>query len=479
MTIKDVYKECYSYVDLLEKKKIKQMGIVYTPPNIVDYINNKVLDLWQKGNNHPPKVIDFSCGTGVFLMDMSEKIASRWNLSIEKSQQYVFGSDIDEEALKIAKSKLPKSKIDFANGLDVDLSGYDIIVGNPPFVRIQNLNHCDREKIDLLDWSAGSYDLYAAFMERSYKSNAITGLIVPNSWMNGDANIQMRKWFKENRNLEEIINFKSKKVFQNYSAYCCILISSVEKKDAFRMSTGLEEKKEIISYKDIAENHFGYSKREIEYLNQVKKRNTNFLDICDIKTGLATLADDVFLLENCKIQEEHVVTKKNGKEIKIEKEITRICKRASKIKSFLKNPHERVIFPYLEGKLLSEDKLKSDFPMSYLYLLENKERLMSRDSGKIKENCWYGFGRSQGLGNNKKKILLPNIIKEPTAFPDENSYYIGYSVFAKEERISLQQIEKILLSDDFMKWVSIKGSPKGRNWFSIKKSIFKDYRINL
>lgn len=478
--MEEVFKECYSYVDSLDKDKIKHMGVVYTPLNVVDYINNKVLDIWLEENTNPPQVIDFSCGTGVFLIDMVDKISKRWNITFDEAQNFVHGSDIDLDALSIAKEKLPYCNIFEANGLEVDLSGYDIIVGNPPYVRIQNLSESDRKKIELFEWSSGSYDLYTAFLERAYKANVITSMIFPNSWMNSSADIKMRKWLKNTKIINDIINFKQTKVFKNYGTYCCIVTTNAKENKSFEIANELGQPRQTISYSNMSENLFGYNKQEIEFLNKVQKRNTSFLDLCEIKIGLATLCDNVFFLENCEIKDGFVISEKDGKEIKVEEAVTRICKRPSKIKNLLQNPHERIIFPYVDEDLIDEKTLENKYPLAYAHLLKNKEQLLQRDSGKIKEEEWYAFGRRQGLKNYGEKLLLPNMIKEPVTFFDIGSYYIGYSVFAKDKNgPNIKELEKILLSNDIMKWIAIKGSPKSNGWYSIKKSIFKDYKIDI
>ena len=90
----------YSYEKSLPASKKKALGIIYTPPEIVNYINTKLLDSWKAP--HPPRVIDFSCGTGVFLHDMAEKIATRYDISYgDVIAKYIYGADIDRRAAQI------------------------------------------------------------------------------------------------------------------------------------------------------------------------------------------------------------------------------------------------------------------------------------------------------------------------------------------------------------------------------------------
>jgi len=75
--------ELYNYENLLDKEIKKKQGIVYTPKPIVDYINKKCLSLYLD-EVVPPRVVDFSCGTGVFLVDMANKIGARFKMPIEE-----------------------------------------------------------------------------------------------------------------------------------------------------------------------------------------------------------------------------------------------------------------------------------------------------------------------------------------------------------------------------------------------------------
>ena len=74
-----------------------------------------------------------------------------------------------------------------------------------------------------------------------------------------------------------------------------------------------------------------------------------------------------------------------------------------------KTNKQLVIFPYCNGKIIPESKLKLDFPVIYQHLLNNKSILDKRDKGKgVNYPVWYQYGRTQGLNNpkfNHKEIV--------------------------------------------------------------------------
>ena len=115
----------YDYEDTLTKSQIKKLGVVYTPSDIVRHINQRCLDRWDR--NHPPKVVDFSSGTGVFLVDMCERISSRYNISTEEVyEKYIFANDIDQAATSIFSKHTGCVNISNEDGLVFDISEFDI-----------------------------------------------------------------------------------------------------------------------------------------------------------------------------------------------------------------------------------------------------------------------------------------------------------------------------------------------------------------
>ena len=185
MNLKKVSNE---YENTLSPKTVKEYGIIYTPLHIVSYINERTLSLWKKDSI--PMVLDPCCGTGLFLEDMLNKIVERWGVSLEEATKYIIGTDIDEDAVKIAKQYIPKVYV--AEGLK-DSWGADIVVTNPPYIRIQNLNDNVRQQLDQFEHCNGDSDIYMAFFERLINFEGISGYICPNSWIKNKNAGSLRK----------------------------------------------------------------------------------------------------------------------------------------------------------------------------------------------------------------------------------------------------------------------------------------------
>src|SRR5690606_6280781 len=114
--------------------------------------------------------------------------------------------------------------------------GFDVIVGNPPYIRIQNMVAFSPEEVAYYHAENSpyttarqdNYDKYALFIERSLaltKNDGRVGVIVPHKFMTIQAGRALRSLLGGNSVLHEIVHFGVKQVFGRGTAnYTCILI---------------------------------------------------------------------------------------------------------------------------------------------------------------------------------------------------------------------------------------------------------------
>jgi hypothetical protein len=106
---------------------------------------------------------------------------------------------------------------------------YDYVVGNPPYVRIQNLPDSQKEMMDTLyDATTGNYDIYCPFYERGLdwlrEDAGKLGFITPNQFMVTDYGEGLRKVLLDEARIEEIYDFRDSGVFEDATNYPAILI---------------------------------------------------------------------------------------------------------------------------------------------------------------------------------------------------------------------------------------------------------------
>ena len=116
---------------------------------------------------------------------------------------------------------------------------YDYVVGNPPYVRIQNLPDQQKEMMDkLYDSTTGNYDSYCPFYERGLdwlrKGSGKLGFITPNQFMVTDYGEGLRRVILQESRIEEVYDFRDSGVFEDATNYPAIVILEDESDEAAR-----------------------------------------------------------------------------------------------------------------------------------------------------------------------------------------------------------------------------------------------------
>ena len=116
---------------------------------------------------------------------------------------------------------------------------YDYVVGNPPYVRIQNLPDKQKEMMDTLyDATTGNYDIYCPFYERGLdwlrEDSGKLGFITPNQFMVTDYGEGLRAVLLDEARIEEVYDFRDSGVFEDATNYPAIVILDDEPDEASR-----------------------------------------------------------------------------------------------------------------------------------------------------------------------------------------------------------------------------------------------------
>ena len=121
--ISNIYEEFFQYEKkpLLTKEK-RQLGTYYTPQFLVDFILEDILP--RDTEKLYPKILDPSCGSGLFLVEAYRKLVNREmeirgsaNIRIEDLKRIlrkcIFGVDISKEAISITAFSLYLTMMDY------------------------------------------------------------------------------------------------------------------------------------------------------------------------------------------------------------------------------------------------------------------------------------------------------------------------------------------------------------------------------
>ena len=498
-------------------KDVSTNGAVYTPYYIKDFIVGESLKALSDSNYHDIKVADIACGTGAFLYTVSQKIRAKTEKSyFDIFKENIFGLDISDYTITRAKILLSLLAIsneedeeefefnlivgnalsfDWNNNFN-DFQGFDIVLGNPPYVRAKNLS--DETKLLMVNWDvtkSGNPDLYIPFFEiglKYLKQDGILGYITVNTFKRSVNARNLREYFKTNLLDIKILDFGNKQVFQKKSTYTCIVF--LKKKTSKIVKYQKINPEDICSNKINSYSEINYEKLDtkkgwvlnkpdiLDKINKIEKTGVALGDKFLIKNGLATLSNDVFIFKPIDEDEEYFYHP-NDKFHKIEKSICRDIIKPNRLKneSEIVALTEKIIFPYHgdDGKTFEEQYFIDNFPYTYAYLKEHKDQLLSRDKGKNKKYKWFEFGRTQALADIGKKLLFPYMAGQPYFIYTEQEdllLYAGYAVYFDSER-ELKVLKCILESDIFWYYIKNTSKPYSGNYYALSKNYVKDFGI--
>ena len=111
--------------------------------------------------------------------------------------------------------------------------GFDVVIGNPPYVRQELLGDLKTYYRSHYKVYHGMADLYSYFVEKGIgllHDQGVYGVIVANKWMRANYGEPLRKYLKQ-QDIHEIIDFGDLPVFQTATTYPCILIVSPNSKE--------------------------------------------------------------------------------------------------------------------------------------------------------------------------------------------------------------------------------------------------------
>jgi hypothetical protein len=277
--------------------------------------------------------------------------------------------------------------------------------------------------------------------------------IVPNSFLYNKSCSKVKNFLIENKYLEYVIDFKDKKIFEGFSVYTCILV--INKKHS--------ETRDFYYYSNDIKN---------EYIKKSYKPlviNNSLLQYINVKNGLATLADSVFIINKSVIKNEdniYITFEKNNKNYKVEKTILQEVLKVSK------NRVDYIITPYLNGKILEN---LEEYPECQNYLLDFKTHLENRDKGKKTYEKWYAFGRKQGLTVlNEHRLFISSLVCNiENSLIDTKSplFYSGLWLEIKDpDKLTKENLIKILKENESI--ILDNSNVKSNGWYFLNKTSF-------
>lgn len=481
-------------------------GVVATPDYIVREIGEATLGpLLTQGIPADLAILDPAVGSGVFLLDAFDLVleaaeSSGITLTLDVRgdlvRNHLFGIDIDAAAVEVAKlslllAVLGNEHVDIATARNVlpDISrnvvagnsvvrenfdalvpgaasvphrraqasplnlktaigaryprqGFDAIIGNPPYVRIQELARFLPDQLEYMQHprsgydapQANNFDLYLVFIERALSllsTDGRLGMIVPNRFTSHLSGSGVR--LKLGTRLEHMVHFGEQQVFPRRTTYTAIIVAGAKSDDPVTvdMVTDLKAWRETgqatrieIERGDLGAGTWPFATADqtqlFEQLEAHRIAKLGDPGWVHIFVGVQTSADDWYFINPVRTLDGDTVEfiDKTGVRTEIESALVRPAVKDQKIEFFDGQPASDrfAIFPYDideetgRAQLISANDMRTYYPLAYAYFDRHRTKLQSRRMTLDPGGAFWAYGRSQSLSQLRGPKLIARVM---------------------------------------------------------------------
>ncbi len=359
--------------------------------------------------------------------------------------------------------------------------GFDCVIGNPPYIRVQELNKWAPEECSFYKWkyksaAKGNYDIYVVFTERALQllaSDGLLGFIMPHKFWQAKYGEGLRKLIAEGKHLSAVVDFGDQQVFKGATTYTAIHILSrgaerngvdyakvVELDDGRGQCADLDAGKSAVGAQRFmartpqsAGPWVFANASDSKWLDAVRGNHETLGSITSkIPQGLVSGCDPVFYLQR---RGKDCFSEETGRSHALEADLLHpLLKGSVHIRRWAFDPTTlAVLFPYrlVEGewKLIPPADLKRGYPLAFAYLTECRAKLEEREKKERKNDKgetikgkdgkpeydrpfagpdFYRFSRPQNFEvMPSAKLLVPAMAQRAEYAIDEGGdfYFVG------------------------------------------------------
>lgn len=224
------------------------------------------------------RLLDPACGSGAFLIEAFDQLHTKYQQSNDRLlelrghrslfdldkrilENNLYGVDLNEEAIEICRLSLwiktaerNKALTSLDHSIRVGNSvvnapsvhpkaldwkeafpevfkqgGFDVVMGNPPYVRQEWLSEYKTYLQSIYKSYHGMADLYVYFYElglRVLKPGGLLSFIVTNKWMKSGYGEPLRRFFSEDAWIESVVDFgHAKQIFADADVFPSIIVA--------------------------------------------------------------------------------------------------------------------------------------------------------------------------------------------------------------------------------------------------------------
>ena len=317
--------------------------------------------------------------------------------------------------------------------------GFDTVIGNPPYLRIQGLREFHESEIPYL---AGAYesavkrfDLYMVFAERGFRllrPGGVLGYICPHKFANADSGSGFRAFLVSSAALARFISFGDSPIFSNASTYTGLLFLTKRDNKSFRyVELSGDIPADLSRASDSCYTSYEFSSLSAAPWLLLNKPSQGLLTKLESRgVPLGEVMQHILVGVQSGIDAIHVVaapseragdlvsvfSERAGEQVLLERDLIRPLLTGEDVQRFgtLTWSHY-CIYPYklLDGStvILEEEELRTRFPHGFEYLQRFRQELReTRVRQRTNPKYWYSCHRSRDMSVfETRRVITPEI----------------------------------------------------------------------
>jgi type I restriction-modification system DNA methylase subunit len=411
-------------------------------------------------------------------------------------------------------------------GIFAERGGFDAVIGNPPYTRVQVLRRERGQETELYDQhfqtAQASYDIASLFVERGLgllrgtrgrDRGGRLGFIITRTFCETDAGEPLRRLLSAQRHVSEITDFGAGTVFgDDVSAYTLLLFLSREPNQSYRLTRVPHPPTAEMLALAKTDGMLSASKpaatlteepwdlllpSEETLLDRLSRAHPSLREVSgnSIFQGVVTGADLVFRCEDAGPDPDDPALRRvvplslpaGSEPISVEQACLRpVVAGSNDLHRFRSvEPHEWLILPYEPGgeryQAIGASGFERRFPRAFAWLEQNRAQLEGRTLaaaiGPWNDENFILYSRRQNLELfPEPKVMVPYMIRELTAIADERGCFFvnvtsgGYGVGLDEQFGLNREYLAALLNSELLSWVLKRYSRSWRgDYFGARK----------
>jgi hypothetical protein len=349
--------------------------------------------------------------------------------------------------------------------------GFDAVVGNPPYVKLQNFRTVHADMAAFLregrpgvvpgpyaSTQSGNFDLYLPFIEKGIallNDHGRLGYIAPSLWITNEYGEGLRKFIGSGRNLDRWIDFKAYQVFEEVTNYTALQFFTKTRNDIIRVAAApagdipvypwsnagdaLAYDRQILGERWLLLT--GEERALIDRLYERCRRLDDPVHSSNIFVGLQTSADAIYHLKRIGAGR-YLCTPNDDDaqppyEVEIEDALMKPLVSGVEAKRYITPVTDTyLLFPYVLDsagvRLIDAATMRADYPKAWAHLTSHRDILRLREARRDRDGNvieapfddaqWYRFGRHQNLDKQEiVKLIVAQTVPEMRVCLDESA----------------------------------------------------------